>query len=118
MKKFAPNIFRQRLLIEGFYKIKIDEEVIKDYFRTITKALKLRMYGKPIIFSPSGIGKKENQGYDAFVPLIDSGISVYVWSNAKFFSGVIYTCKGFNKKRAIFVTRKFFKIDRMMAKSF
>lgn len=118
MKNIAPNIFRQRLLIEGFYEIEVNEKTIKNYFETIAKALKLRMYGKPIIFSPGGIGKKENQGYDAFVPLIDSGISIYIWSNAKFFSGVIYTCKGFNKKKAISVTRKFFKIDKIVAESF
>jgi S-adenosylmethionine decarboxylase len=116
--KIAPNIFRQRLLIEGFYKIEVNEKTIKTYFETITKALGLRMYGKPIIFSPGGMGRKENQGYDAFAPLIDSGISAYIWSNAKFFSGVIYTCKGFSEKRAISVTKKFFKINRMMAKSF
>ena len=118
MKNLAPNIFRQRLLIEGFYKIEVNKKVIENYFRIITKALKLRMYGKPIIFSPGGIGKEENQGYDAFVPLIDSGISVYIWSNAKFFSGVIYTCKGFNEKTAIKVTKKFFKIDKIAARSF
>lgn len=118
MKKLAPNIFRQRLLIEGFYKIKVDKTVIENYFKDITKALKLRMYGKPIIFSPSGIGKEENQGYDAFVPLIDSGISVYVWSNAKFLSVVIYTCKGFDEKIAVKVTNKFFKIDKIEAQSF
>jgi|SRR3989338_5940935 len=118
MKNLAPNIFRQRLLIEGFYKIKVDEKVINNYFKEITKVLKLRMYGNPIIFSPSGIGKKENQGYDAFVPLIDSGISVYIWSNAKFFSGVIYTCKGFNENTAIKVTKKLFKLGEMAVKSF
>lgn len=72
-------------MIEGFYKIKVDKKSIEGYFKRITKSLRLRMYGKPIIFSPGGMGKKENQGYDAFVPLIDSGIAVYIWSNAKFF---------------------------------
>jgi S-adenosylmethionine decarboxylase len=76
------------------------------------------MYGEPIIFSPGGIGKEENQGYDAFVPLIDSGISVYIWSNAKFFSAVIYTCKGFDEKIAVEVTKKFFKIDEIVWCSF
>jgi hypothetical protein len=38
---------------------------------------------KLIIFSPlTGMGKTENAGFDAFVPLIDSGISAYIWSNA------------------------------------
>ncbi|MBI2101453.1 S-adenosylmethionine decarboxylase [Candidatus Woesearchaeota archaeon] len=118
MKNLAPDLTRQRLLIEGFYKIKVDRKIIGNYFKHITKSLKLRIYGKPIIFSPGGIGKEENQGYDAFVPLIDSGIAVYIWSNAKFFSIVIYTCKSFNDKEAIAATKRFFKSSKAVFKSF
>ena len=118
MKNLAPKITRQRLLIEGFYKIDADKKAIADYFDTITKALSLRMYGEPIIFSPGGEGKKENQGYDAFVPLIDSGISVYVWSNAKFLSLIIYTCKHFDEDKAVAVTKKFWKVDTIESQSF
>lgn len=118
MKKLAPHIFRQRLLIEGFYRIAVDKKVIKTYFKEITKTLELRMYGKPIVFSTGGIGKEANQGYDAFVPLVDSGISVYIWSDAKFLSIVIYTCKEFDGSEAIAVTKKFFKIDKVSAKPF
>ncbi|MBI2142597.1 hypothetical protein HYU15_03890 [Candidatus Woesearchaeota archaeon] len=81
MKNLAPNITRQRLLIEGFYNIKVDRNAIKRYFVQLTKALGLRMYCKPIIFSPVSTGRKENQGYDAFAPLIDSGIALYVWTS-------------------------------------
>lgn len=118
MKNLAPRLTRQRLLIEGFFTISVDKKSIKDYFEKITKALKLKMYGSPIIFSPGGIGKKENQGYDAFVPLIDSGIAVYIWSNAKFFSIVIYTCKIFNEKTAIATTKRFFKSKEIAHKKF
>ena len=118
MKNLAPKIVRQRLLIEGFYNINVNRAAIKMYFDGITQALKLRMYGKPIIFSPGEKGKKINQGYDAFVPLIDSGISVYVWGNAKFVSVVLYTCRGFNEKIALKETKDFFKINEVAYKSF
>ncbi len=118
MKRLAPEITRQRLLIEGFYKIIMDKEAIDKYFKNITQKLKLRMYGQPIIFSPGGIGKNENQGYDAFVPLIDSGISLYVWANTKFLSVVIYTCKSFDEKIAIEVTKKFFEMNEAESHSF
>ena|SRR3989344_5217848 len=118
MEDIAPSVFRQRLLIEGFFTIEVDEEVIRQYFRKITAALKLKTYGDPIIFSPSGTGKEENQGYDAFVPLIDSGISIYIWSKAKFFSGIIYTCKGFDEKTAVAVTKKFFTMKKIVHQSF
>jgi len=65
------------------------------------------------------MGKEENQGFDAFVPLIDSGISAYVWSAHKFFSILIYTCKGFDEKSAIAYTKDFFKVlSEMECQSF
>ena len=116
--KIAPNITRQRLLIEGFYAININRQTIIKYFNGISKHLKLKIYGKPIIFSPGGEGKKINQGYDAFVLLIDSGISVYIWSNAKFFSIIIYTCKKFDEKKAVNFSKKFFKSTKFIKKTF
>ena len=113
MKDLAPNIVRKRFLLEGYYKESIDESVIEDYFSKICEKLSLRIYGKPIIFSPEGMGKEGNQGYDAFVPLIDSGISLYVWSSEKFLSCIIYTCKDFDEKLALEFSKEFFKIDEI-----
>ena len=64
--------------------------------------------GEPIIFSPEGMGKEGNQGFDAFVPLIDSGISLYIWSERKFLSVIIYTCKEFDKDIALSGTKEYF----------
>lgn len=118
MKNIAPNIKRQRLLVEGYFTIAVDKIVIQEYFSTITRSLGLRTYGDPIIFSPGGEGKEENQGYDAFVPLIDSGISLYIWSGAKFFSVIIYTCKDFDEKIALDTTKEFFKAAKVVNQSF
>lgn len=112
IKNLAPNVFRQRLLIEGFYTIGVSRESLEKYLLNVAEHLELRTYGKPIIFAPaSGMGKEENAGYDAFVPLIDSGISAYFWSSAKFFSIVIYTCKGFDEQAAINFTREYFAVS-------
>jgi S-adenosylmethionine decarboxylase len=101
-------------LLEGFYSIQVDKAVIEKYFETIAGRLNLRMYGKPVIFSPGGEGKEDNQGYDAFAPLIDSGISVYIWSKRKFFSGIIYTCKSFDEAEAEKTTKDYFKIAEIV----
>lgn len=116
MKNIAPEITRQRLLIEGYYQVDVDESTIRDYFYGISQKLELRIYGSPIIFSPeTGMGQDENMGYDAFVPLIDSGISLYIWSKAKFLSTIIYTCKKFEKDKAIGFTKNYFKIKKGMS---
>lgn len=118
MKNLAPEITRERQLIEGFYTIDVDKETIKEFFLSLAESLKLKVYGEPIIFSPGGEGKEENQGYDAFIPLIDSGISLYVWSNSKFFSLIIYTCKSFDTDIALSFTKKYFNASEVEWKSF
>ena len=42
------------------------------------------------------------------MPLIDSGISLYVWTKPKFLSVVVFTCKAFDAYAAVQVTRDFF----------
>lgn len=109
MKNIAPQILRKRLLIEAKYTITVQESDVKNYLLGLAQELGLKTYGDPIIHSPSGQGKEENQGYDAFVPLIDSGISLYIWTNAKFLSCVLYTCKDFSTEKAIEFTKNFYQ---------
>ncbi len=114
-KNIAPNVFRQRLLIEGYWSTEIDADQVRRYLLELAAHLELRTYGEPIVFSPgSGMGKEENAGFDAFVPLIDSGISGYFWSKEKFFSVVIYTCKGFSAEKAIEFTKSFWRVSKEM----
>ncbi|MBI3190732.1 hypothetical protein HYZ41_03440 [archaeon] len=118
MKDLAPDIFRQRLLMEGFYSIGVEKKTIEDYFYGIIRELELRTYGPPIIHETSGIGKEANQGFDAFIPLIDSGIYICVWVNLKFLSIVLYTCKKFDEEKAVGFTKNFFKIKEIEWKGF
>jgi len=112
VRNLAPEIFRQRLLIEGFFGREVDEAAIRAYLLEIAADLGLRTYGAPVVFAPaSGEGRAENAGYDAFVPLIDSGISGYFWTGPRFLSIVLYTCKGFDESRAVAFTRDFFAIE-------
>jgi hypothetical protein len=118
MENLAPEILRQRLLIEGYFTIDVDEEVIRRYFSELSSKLSLRMYGTPIVFAPRGEGRADNQGYDAFAPLIDSGISLYVWSAARFLSVIVFTCKSFEASAALELTRQFFAMARLAHKEF
>ncbi len=111
MKKLAPDIVRQRQLIEGYYIAPVDEAAIRAYLLGLAAHLGLKTYGEPVIFAPaSGAGRPENAGFDAFVPLIDSGIAAYFWTAPRFLSIVIYTCKAFDEDRALAYTRDAFGI--------
>lgn len=118
MYSIAPDIFRKRLLIEGFFTAYANEKTIIEFFAFITNELKLKTYGNPIVHTTSGVGKDANQGYDAFVPLIDSGIYLAVWSNQKFLSLVMYTCKDFDENKALQLTKEFYTITESEHKLF
>jgi len=98
----APAIVRQRLLIEGYWSADVDEPFIYQLLLDLPAHLGLRTYGEPAVYAPdSGMGREANAGWDAFVPLIDSGISAYFWAKPKFFSIVVYTCKKFDADAAV-----------------
>lgn len=113
MLDLAPDIFRKRLIIEGFFFIDVDTSTIEKFFVFLTSALALKTYAPPIIHHTGGEGKEDNQGYDAFVPLIDSGIYLAVWANKKFLSMIIYTCKDFDDKKAVNATKDFFAMNEI-----
>ena len=117
-RELAPDIFRKRLLIEGYFNKSVTEVLIEDFFKYLTKGLSLKTYGPPIIHATNGTGKEENQGFDAFIPLIDSGIYLAVWKNQKFISLIIYTCKDFDDERALELTRSYFDVSDFETKSF
>ena len=107
LTNIAPHVFRKRLLVEGFFTAAIDEAALREYFDHVTSTLGLRTYGAPIIHSTSGQGKPQNEGYDGFVPLIDSGIYIAVWMTPRFFSTILYTCAEFDEDTAARVICEF-----------
>ena len=107
----APEVFRQRLLVEGRFGCALDADAVSEFMIGLAGALGLRTYGDPIVHSPDsliaeGKGQAENAGYDAFVPLVDSGIAAYFWTAPKFFSIVIYTCAAFDEDCAVAFARE------------
>lgn len=110
-RRLAPEIFRKRLMIEGFFaRPAVTGQTIVEYLAHVTSQLGLRTYADPIVHQTGGQGKESNEGFDAFVPLIDSGIYVCVWSRPRFLSIILYTCAEFDEKRAEALTAEFFGI--------
>ena len=114
----APDIFRKRLLFEGYFTIEVSAETLLRYFSHITTELELRIYADPIVHQTGGEGKDVNQGFDGFVPLVDSGIYIGVWVNPKFLSTIIYNCGEFDSERAVSAVKEFFQISKFQAAIF
>lgn len=111
LTNIAPEVFRKRLLVEGYFTDEVTENSLRGYFSRITSELGLRTYGEPIIHRTGGQGKDINQGYDGFVPLIDSGIYISVWVNPKFLSTIIYTCGEFDAEKAVSLVEEIFGLS-------
>ena len=114
----APEIFRKRLIVEGYFGRAIDAETIRAYFETITLGLKLRTYGDPVVHRTAGQGREANEGFDGFVPLIDSGIYISVWAKPKFLSTILYTCGQFDESQAVAIVEEFFQLGEHQAALF
>lgn len=118
LTNIAPDIFRKRLLVEGYFNVEVTGEKLIEFFSRVTTALRLKTYGEPIIHRTSGEGREVNEGFDGFVPLVDSGIYIGVWVNPKFLSTIIYTCGEFDAEKAVSLTREFFQISDFQAAIF
>lgn len=114
----APEIFRKRLIVEGFFTREITAETLEAYFAHLTGELGLKTYGEPIIHRTAGEGREINEGFDAFIPLVDSGIYVAAWINPRFLSTIVYTCGPFDEDRAVELVREFFGLGEHQAAIF
>ncbi len=81
MKNLAPEIFRQKLLIEGYYTIEVTRESLAGYL--------------------TGVAKRSR-------PCRVPGASGLL--ARKFVSILLYSCKGFDETAAIAFTRQHFSI--------
>jgi len=114
----APEISRKRLLVEGYFESEVTVAELEKFFIHVTTGLGLRTYGPPVIHQTSGAGKEVNEGLDGFVPLVDSGIYIGVWSNAKFLSTIIYTCGEFDENKAVELVKEFFEMGETQSAIF
>ena len=106
-KDLAPEIVRQRMVIEGTLWEPFGSESMITYCNQISTVLDMTPIGEPIT------DHAEEYGWCAYMHWKESGMHVYSWNvrDPKFFSVDIYTCKKFDPARVIVFTINFFKKD-------
>tara|TARA_Y100000593_G_scaffold19674_1_gene39437 strand:+ start:155 stop:523 length:369 start_codon:yes stop_codon:yes gene_type:complete len=100
----APDIFRQRLIIEGLLHNAFKAEDMTRYCHEITKVLNMTAVTSPVCnYDP-------DYGWCAYTHWKESGMHIYAWDDRKppFFSIDIYTCKEFDPQHAVNYTQEFF----------
>ena len=100
----APDICRQRLVIEGtLHNVFLPEDMTR-YCNEITEVLNMTLVTSPVC------NHDPHYGWCAYTHWKESGMHIYGWDNRspKFFSIDIYTCKEFDPMDAIRYTEEFF----------
>jgi S-adenosylmethionine/arginine decarboxylase-like enzyme len=112
MQDLAPQILRQRLVIEGISKTIIHERGMKEYLSNLSIVAGMIELTGPVTH------KSEKYGWAGWIHWSTSGAHMYVWDNLNFFSVDIYTCKEFDVQKVIDFTKEFLDAADIVYKEF
>ena len=109
----APQILRQRLVIEGYPARPISDAAIKAYLSELSDFIGMRTLIEPVTH------RSDLYGWAGWIHWETSGAHFYAWEQPLlFFSVDIYTCKAFSVRAALDFTRDYFAASRLTHKSF
>ena len=109
----APEIVRQRLVIEGVPARPVDDEQIRRYLSALSREVDMVQLLEPVTH------RSDRYGWAGWIHWETSGAHFYAWEQPRlFFSVDVYTCKAFAVDTAVRFTREFFAADTVVAKSF
>ena len=99
----APDIYRQRLVIEGLVDKAIGPHEIAAYLAELSSVLEMTTVQAPITH------QSERFGWAGWIHWGTSGAHFYAWETpVLFFSVDVYTCKPFAAEHAVAFTCDFF----------
>lgn len=117
MKDLCPEIYRQRLVIEGKYTAELSQNKIKNFLQELSEKLSMKIIYGPVVKDIAGGINPKHKGFECVLVWAESGASVYVWEKFKFFTIDIYTCKPFPPRLAVDHVKEFFKTEKLSYRS-
>lgn len=100
-RDLAPEICRQRLIIEGYPSASLSDEQICSYLSKLSDHIGM------ITICPPVTHRSDKFGWAGWIHWETSGAHFYAWDVPRlFFSVDIYTCKEFSAEAAVEFTRK------------
>src|SRR3954465_2983012 len=101
MKDLAPEIYRQRLVMEGYPDRPIKAKQVKKYLSGLSKALEMKTIKKPVT------SRSPMYGEAGWIHWEASGAHFYAWDQPRlFFSVDVYACKPFAPEAVVELTRE------------
>jgi S-adenosylmethionine decarboxylase len=113
MVDLAPEIYRQRLVVEGLVSAPIGSEQIKRYLSQLSDVLEMVTLLEPVTH------QSDTYGWAGWIHWETSGAHFYGWDQPRlFFSVDIYTCKAFSAAAAVDFTQRFFDATEVAYREF
>lgn len=112
MRDLAPQIHRQRLIIEAQVTEKVSSTDITEYLIRLSDAI-----GMVRLMVPA-THRSPLYGWAGWVHWETSGAHVYAWDDPMFISIDIYACKAFEAQAAVDLTARHFECSTMVSKDF
>jgi S-adenosylmethionine decarboxylase len=111
-RDLAPEIVRQRLVIEGIPARPVDDAQIRSYLSALTREVDMAQLIEPVTH------RSDLYGWAGWIHWETSGAHFYAWEYPRlFFSVDLYTCKAFDVDVAVAFTADFFAAGTVVAKS-
>jgi S-adenosylmethionine decarboxylase len=112
-RDLAPEIVRQRLVIEGIPARPIGDVQIRHYLSALSREVDMVQLLEPVTH------RSDLYGWAGWIHWETSGAHFYAWEQPRlFFSVDMYTCKAFDVDTAVSFTRAFLDAGTVVAKSF
>lgn len=102
-KNLAPNLTRQRVIIEGTSEKIVEPEQIKSYLEALAEVCGMEKLSGPYAYSA------HDMGYGGWIHWKSSGAAFYSYpTDPPLFTVDCYTCRPFSSEKAAEFTKKFF----------
>ena len=109
----APQVLRQRLVVEGYPSMPITDDNIKDYLCRLSDLIGMKTLLDPVTH------RSDLYGWAGWIHWETSGAHFYAWEQPLlFFSVDIYSCKAFDVQSALAFTQGYFQASKLCHKSF
>ena len=103
-KNLAPQLVRQRIIIEGTTEKIVGPEQIKDYLVQLAGVTNMETLSDPKVYSA------HEMGWGGWIHWKSSGAAFYSYpTKPPLFTVDCYTCKPFSVEEAVEFTRSYFK---------
>ena len=110
-KNLAPDLVRQRIIIEGTTRKIVKPEEIKKYLVALSKVVKMTVLSDPVAYTAP------EDGYGGWIHWKTSGAHFYSYpTNPPLFTVDCYTCKAFSVMDAVEFTKKYFDTIEIVCK--